>query len=163
MFFIQQKNKSFESSVRLCTMTNKNPLSNNKKHSDVKQFHLHCFFDPNEITFFCKINLTQCYVLGDANQLDLVGSLYVGSVDYMDPYLQLPQAVWSATLRYGFVGCLKDLYINGASINVVAYAHEQDVGKFFCGGGVTARVNSRFIQAKFAYFFHNTSTFHSTR
>ena len=67
--------------------------------------------------------------LGDANQLDLVGSLYVGSVDYMDPYLQIPPAVWSATLRYGFVGCLKDLYINGASINVVAYAHEQDVGK----------------------------------
>ena len=73
------------------------------------------------------------FFVGDANQLDLVGSLYVGSVDYMDPYLLLPPAVWSATLRYGFVGCLKDLYINGAPINVVAYAHEQDVGKLLSG------------------------------
>jgi len=47
----------------------------------------------------------------------------------MDPYLVIPPAIWSATLRYGFVGCLKEFYINGASINVVAYAHEQDVGK----------------------------------
>ena len=36
---------------------------------------------------------------GDATQLDLVGSLYVGSVDYMDPYLRLPPTLWSGTLR----------------------------------------------------------------
>jgi leucine-rich repeat transmembrane neuronal protein 1/2 len=83
--------------------------------------------------------LHKYFITGDANQLDLVGSLYVGSVDYMDPYLLLPPAVWSATLRYGFVGCLKDLYINGAPINVVAYAHEQDVGKF----------NTIFVQCSF--------------
>ena len=32
--------------------------------------------------------------------------------------------------RYGFVGCLKHLNINGASYDVVQYAHEQDVGKY---------------------------------
>lgn len=47
----------------------------------------------------------------------------------MDPYLRLPSEVWTATLRYGFVGCLKDLYINGAPIDIVTYAHQQDVGK----------------------------------
>ena len=61
--------------------------------------------------------------------MDLVGSLFVGSVDYMDPYLKLPPEVWTARLRYGFVGCLKDLFINGASIDVVTYAHTQDSGK----------------------------------
>ena len=65
--------------------------------------------------------------------MDLVGSLYVGSVDYMDPYLKLPPEVWTATLRHGFVGCLKDLFINGASIDIVTYAHQQDVGKFNLG------------------------------
>lgn len=66
---------------------------------------------------------------GDATQLDLVGSLYVGSVDYMDPYLRLPPTLWSGTLRYGFVGCLKALSINAAAYDVVQYAHQQDVGK----------------------------------
>ena len=36
---------------------------------------------------------------GDATQLDLSGSLYIGSVDYMDPYLRLPPSLWSTTLR----------------------------------------------------------------
>ncbi len=66
---------------------------------------------------------------GDATQLDLVGSLFVGSVDYMDPYLRVPPTLWTGTLRHGFVGCLKDLYINGAAYNVVTYAHQQDVGE----------------------------------
>ena len=68
-------------------------------------------------------------IAGDAHQLDLEGSLFIGSVDYMDPYMRLPPSLWSATLRYGFVGCLKDLFINGASYDVVTYAHQQDVGK----------------------------------
>ena len=70
-----------------------------------------------------------CLFIGESNRLDLVGSLFVGSVDYMDPYLKLPSEVWTATLRYGFVGCLKDLFINGAPIDIVTYAHQQDVGK----------------------------------
>ncbi|TRY78356.1 hypothetical protein TCAL_01738 [Tigriopus californicus] len=65
---------------------------------------------------------------GDASQLDLRGQLYIGSVDYMDPYLRLPPAVWSSTLRYGFVGCFKDLRVNGSPLDVVFYAHQQDVG-----------------------------------
>lgn len=69
------------------------------------------------------------FYIGASNKLDLVGSLFVGSVDYMDPYLKLPPEVWTARLRHGFVGCLKDLFINGASIDVVTYAHQQDVGK----------------------------------
>ncbi|XP_071747001.1 neurexin 1 isoform X2 [Lepeophtheirus salmonis] len=65
---------------------------------------------------------------GEANQLDLVGNLFVGGVDYMDPYMKFPPTLWTVTLKYGFVGCLRDLTINGASIDVVSYAHQQDVG-----------------------------------
>ena len=32
------------------------------------------------------------------------------------------------SLRQGFVGCLKDLVINGADIDVVAYTHQQNSG-----------------------------------
>ena len=47
----------------------------------------------------------------------------------MDPYLRLPPTLWTGTLRQGFVGCLKDLFVNGASHDVVTYAHQQDVGE----------------------------------
>ena len=77
-----------------------------------------------------KVNSYLFYNLGESNRLDLLGKMYVGSVDYMDPYLKLPSEVWTATLHHGFVGCLKDLFINGASIDIVTYAHQQDVGKY---------------------------------
>ncbi len=48
----------------------------------------------------------------------------------MDPYLKLPPTLWTAALRRGFVGCLKDLFINGAAFDVVTYAHQQDVGEY---------------------------------
>ena len=83
------------------------------------------FFTYQDIYF---LFFAHAYFLGESSQLDLVGSLYIGSVDYMDPYLRLPPTLWSATLRYGFVGCLQNLYINGASYDVVTYAHQQDVG-----------------------------------
>ena len=67
--------------------------------------------------------------------------MYVGSFDYMDPYLMLPPVIWSGTLRYGFVGCLRDLFINGASIDVVQYAHQQDVGRYLCSATISAISN----------------------
>ena len=47
----------------------------------------------------------------------------------MDPNLSLPTSIWSASLKLGYVGCLKDLVINGADIDVVAYTHEQNSGE----------------------------------
>ena len=75
--------------------------------------------------------LCLCYQkLGEASQLDLGGSLYVGSFDYMDPHLRPPATVWSGVLRHGYVGCLRELYLNGAPIDLVQHAHQQDVGNF---------------------------------
>ena len=47
----------------------------------------------------------------------------------MDPNLSIPTAIWSASLKLGYVGCLKDLVINGADIDVVAYTYEQNSGE----------------------------------
>jgi len=65
---------------------------------------------------------------GQSDELDLGGSFYIGGLDYMDPNLSLPTSIWSASLKLGYVGCLKDLVINGADIDVVAYTHEQNSG-----------------------------------
>jgi len=65
---------------------------------------------------------------GQTDILNLSGSFYVGGLDYMDPALVIPPQIWSASLKYGFVGCLKDLIINGANIDVEAYADEQNTG-----------------------------------
>jgi leucine-rich repeat transmembrane neuronal protein 1/2 len=63
-----------------------------------------------------------------SEELELSGSFYVGGLDYMDPNLDVPAGLWSASLRHGFVGCLKDLIINGADIDLVSYTHEQNSG-----------------------------------
>jgi len=65
---------------------------------------------------------------GEDDELDLGGSFYVGGLDHMEPNLKPPTAIWSAALKYGFVGCIRDLVINGASIDIVGYAHEQNSG-----------------------------------
>ena len=54
----------------------------------------------------------------------------MGSFDYMDPHLRPPATVWSGVLRHGYVGCLRELMLNGASIDLVQHAHQQDVGRF---------------------------------
>ena len=43
----------------------------------------------------------------------------------------IPPVLWTATLRQGFVGCLRDFAINGRSVNVASYAKNQDSGKIF--------------------------------
>ena len=41
----------------------------------------------------------------------------------------IPPVLWTATLRQGFVGCLRDFAINGRSVDVSSYAKNQDSGK----------------------------------
>ena len=43
----------------------------------------------------------------DSDELNLSGPFFVGGLDYMDPNLSIPTSIWSATLKQGFVGCLK--------------------------------------------------------
>lgn len=40
-----------------------------------------------------------------------------------------PPILWSAVLKKGFVGCLKDVVINGKDIDVAKIAEKQDSGE----------------------------------
>lgn len=71
---------------------------------------------------------------GEANTLELDSPLYVGGIGpaYLD--IAAPPALWTATLRQGFVGCLRDLILNGKPVDIAAFARQQDSGKIwtFC-------------------------------
>ena len=42
----------------------------------------------------------------------------------------IPPVLWTATLRQGFVGCFRDLSINGRSVDIADYAKRQDSGEY---------------------------------
>ena len=64
---------------------------------------------PTYFEKYWKVTLIRSLksLLSESDSLDLGGPFYVGGVDYMDQSLQLPPQVWSASLKQGFVGCLK--------------------------------------------------------
>ncbi|XP_077538262.1 neurexin 1 [Haemaphysalis longicornis] len=68
---------------------------------------------------------------GSSNQLDAEGPLFVGGVGTTargDDASLLPPALWSGSLRLGFVGCLRDLVVGGAAVDLASYAQRQDSG-----------------------------------
>ncbi|XP_065332966.1 neurexin 1 isoform X3 [Cloeon dipterum] len=65
---------------------------------------------------------------GESNQLDLEGALYVGGLGPLNRVVSVPPSIWSAALRHGYVGCLRDLVINGNAVDVAGYARRQDSG-----------------------------------
>ena len=66
---------------------------------------------------------------GEAYQLDLDGSLLVGGVGTIVDNAAIPAGLWSATLHYGYVGCMRDLVVNGNAVDLAAFARQQDSGK----------------------------------
>ena len=79
------------------------------------------------------------FVTGEAYRLQLEGPLFTGGL----PTLSMgsagggtsllrhpPPILWSAVLKKGFVGCLKDVVINGKDIDVAKIAEKQDSGEW---------------------------------
>ncbi|XP_014473358.1 PREDICTED: neurexin-1 isoform X1 [Dinoponera quadriceps] len=65
---------------------------------------------------------------GDSTQLDLDGLLYIGGVGAPFAPLTVPPVLWTGALRQGYVGCLRDLVINGHPVDIAGYAQQQDSG-----------------------------------
>ncbi|XP_046600908.1 neurexin-1 isoform X2 [Neodiprion lecontei] len=65
---------------------------------------------------------------GDSTQLDLDSLLYIGGVGAPFAPLTIPPVLWSGSLRQGYVGCLRDLVINGNPVDIAGYAQQQDSG-----------------------------------
>ncbi|KAL0121241.1 hypothetical protein PUN28_008721 [Cardiocondyla obscurior] len=65
---------------------------------------------------------------GDSTQLDLDGLLYIGGVGAPFAPLTIPPVLWTGALRQGYVGCMRDLVINGHPVDIAGYAQQQDSG-----------------------------------
>ncbi|XP_073727294.1 neurexin-2-beta isoform X4 [Misgurnus anguillicaudatus] len=65
--------------------------------------------------------------------LDLDGEMYLGGLPEDSGGLPLPPEVWTASLRLGFVGCVRDLFVDGRSKDLRRLAELQsspDVSSF---------------------------------
>ena len=83
------------------------------------------------------INSYKLYIAGDADHLSLTDSLYLGGVPpppFTGPH---PPQLWSVSSRGpgagGYVGCIRDLVINGVSVQLSDLAKIQDLGSIVSG------------------------------
>uniref|UniRef100_A0A8C2Z0P8 Neurexin 3b n=1 Tax=Cyclopterus lumpus TaxID=8103 RepID=A0A8C2Z0P8_CYCLU len=64
---------------------------------------------------------------GENEILDLEGDLYLGGLPDSRAGLVLPTELWTAMLNYGYVGCIRDLFIDGRSKDIRQIAQSQNV------------------------------------
>uniref|UniRef100_A0A8B9JAP9 Neurexin 3b n=1 Tax=Astyanax mexicanus TaxID=7994 RepID=A0A8B9JAP9_ASTMX len=62
---------------------------------------------------------------GENEILDLEGELYLGGLPDNRADLVLPTELWTAMLNYGYVGCIRDLFIDGRSKDIRQIAEAQ--------------------------------------
>lgn len=92
----------------------------------------------------------KCHIkIGDSYQLDLDGALMVGGIGMVVDNAAIPSSLWSATLRHGYVGCMRDLVVNGNAVDLAAFARQQDSGN----------VKSKNRSVHFCYIFVVFGTF----
>ncbi|KAF4083698.1 hypothetical protein AMELA_G00119700 [Ameiurus melas] len=63
---------------------------------------------------------------GESEILDLEGDMYLGGLPENRAGLILPTELWTAMLNYGYVGCIRDLFIDGRSKDIRQIAEEQN-------------------------------------
>ncbi|KAL4710241.1 hypothetical protein ACJJTC_005414, partial [Scirpophaga incertulas] len=63
---------------------------------------------------------------GESNQLELDGPLFVGGLGSEYAASRTSPALYTAALRQGFVGCVRELVLNGKPQDLTAYARQQD-------------------------------------
>lgn len=54
------------------------------------------------------------------------GPLFIGGVEQGNSAGLLPREVWSAMLQYGFVGCMRELVVNGDVVDLASAAKLQN-------------------------------------
>ncbi|XP_076128157.1 neurexin 3b isoform X33 [Alosa pseudoharengus] len=63
---------------------------------------------------------------GENEILDLEGDLYLGGLPDNRADLVLPTELWTAMLNYGYVGCVRDMFIDGRSNDIKQIAQAQN-------------------------------------
>ena len=90
------------------------------------------------VSLIYNIHNKSLHVAGDAQHLTLTDSLYLGGLPpapYSGPH---PPQLWSVSSHGhgpgGYVGCVRDLVINGVSVQLADLARNQDLGKSVSSG-----------------------------
>lgn len=65
---------------------------------------------------------------GDLTQLHLQNGIMLGFGGRAVYRKKAPPGVWTLSLETGFVGCVRDLVLDGVTINLVSLSLEQDHG-----------------------------------
>ena len=74
---------------------------------------------------------------GESEILDLEGDMYLGGLPTDRTNLILPTELWTAMLNYGYVGCIRDLFIDGRSKDIRQIAEAQN------GAGIKPSCNKQ--------------------
>nr|XP_005995332.1 PREDICTED: neurexin-2-beta [Latimeria chalumnae] len=102
--------------------------ASNKKVNDGDWCHLDFQRDGRKASISVNSRSTPFITSGESEILDLDSDMYLGGVPENKAELIIPPEVWTAFLNYGFVGCVRDLFIDGKSRDVRQLAEMQNMG-----------------------------------
>ncbi|XP_066884057.1 neurexin 3 isoform X10 [Kogia breviceps] len=97
-----------------------------KKANDGEWYHVDIQRDGRSGTISVNSRRTPFTASGESEILDLEGDMYLGGLPEHRAGLILPTELWTAMLNYGYVGCIRDLFIDGRSKNIRQLAEMQN-------------------------------------
>ncbi|XP_045418470.1 neurexin 3 isoform X1 [Lemur catta] len=97
-----------------------------KKANDGEWYHVDIQRDGRSGTISVNSRRTPFTASGESEILDLEGDMYLGGLPENRAGLILPTELWTAMLNYGYVGCIRDLFIDGRSKNIRQLAETQN-------------------------------------
>ncbi|XP_072265815.1 neurexin-1 isoform X17 [Pyxicephalus adspersus] len=96
-----------------------------KKVNDGEWYHVDFQRDGRTGTISVNTIRTPYTAPGESEILDLDDDLYLGGLPENKAGLVFPTEVWTAPLNYGYVGCIRDLFIDGQSKDIRQMAELQ--------------------------------------
>nr|XP_023684583.1 neurexin 3 isoform X5 [Paramormyrops kingsleyae] len=97
-----------------------------KKVNDGNWYHVDIQRDGRSGTISVNSRRTPFTASGESEILDLEGEMYLGGLPESRAGLILPTELWTAMLNYGYVGCIRDLFIDGRSKDIRQIAEAQN-------------------------------------
>uniref|UniRef100_A0A667X626 Neurexin 3a n=1 Tax=Myripristis murdjan TaxID=586833 RepID=A0A667X626_9TELE len=96
------------------------------KVNDGAWYHVDIQRDGRSGTISVNSRRTPFTASGESEILDLEGDMYLGGLPADRTNLILPTELWTAMLNYGYVGCVRDLFIDGRSKDIRQIAEAQN-------------------------------------
>ncbi|XP_045558363.1 neurexin-1a isoform X16 [Salmo salar] len=96
-----------------------------RKVNDGEWYHVDFQRDGRSGTISVNSQRTAYTAPGDSEILDLDDILYLGGLPEDRQGLIFPTEVWTALLNYGYVGCVRDLFVDGQSKDIRRLAEAQ--------------------------------------